>query len=187
MMISPKKADSWYEKQPDERGKDDGALVWRVLISRYRDRPEDPHTERKRFIMAMSFDPLSELDRLASGLLQSRPGPRVMPVDLYRDGDRYILSADLPGVEPESVDIDVDGQLLTIRAQRTAPHTEGAKWLVQERPAGTYLRQFSIGEGVDSANISASYDNGVLSLVIPVSEKAKPRKIHVLSQHSAQE
>ena len=123
--------------------------------------------------MAMSFDPLSELDRLASGLLQSRPGPRVMPVDLYREADRYILTADLPGVEPESVDIDVDGQLLTIRAQRTAPHTEGAKWLVQERPAGTYLRQFSIGEGVDSANISASYDNGVLSLVIPVSEKAK--------------
>ncbi len=137
--------------------------------------------------MALSFDPLSELDRLASGLLQSRPGPRVMPVDLYREADRYILTADLPGVEPESIDIDVDGQLLTIRAQRTAPRTEGAKWLVQERPAGTYLRQFSIGEGVDSANISASYDNGVLSLVIPVSQKAKPRKIHVLSQHSAQE
>lgn len=138
--------------------------------------------------MALSFDPLSELDRLASGLLQSRPGPRVMPVDLYREADRYILTADLPGVEPESIDIEVDGQLLTIRAQRTAaPRTEGVKWLIQERPAGTYLRQFSIGEGVDSANISASYDNGVLSLVIPVSQKAKPRKIHVLSQHSAQE
>lgn len=137
--------------------------------------------------MAMSFDPLSELDRLASGMLQSRPGPRVMPVDLYREADRYILTADLPGVEPESVDIDVDGQLLTIRAQRTPARVEGAKWLVQERPAGTYLRQFSIGEGVDSANISASYDNGVLSLVIPVSERAKPRKIKVLSQHSPQE
>ncbi|WOQ70401.1 Hsp20/alpha crystallin family protein [Microbacterium limosum] len=137
--------------------------------------------------MAMSLDPFSGLDRLASGLLQSRPGPRVMPVDLYRDGDRYILSADMPGVDPGSVDIDVDGQLLTIRAQRTAARAEGAKWLVQERPAGTYLRQFSIGEGVDSANISASYDNGVLSLVIPVSEKAKPRKIKVLSQNSGQE
>lgn len=137
--------------------------------------------------MALSFDPLSELDRLASGLLQSRPGPRVMPVDLYREADRYILTADLPGVEPESIDIEVDGQLLTIRAQRTAPRIEGVKWLVQERPAGTYLRQFSLGEGVDSANISASYDNGVLSLVIPVSQKAKSRKIQVLSQHSAQE
>ena len=129
--------------------------------------------------MAMTFDPFSELDRVASTLLQSRPGPRVMPVDLYRDADRYVLNADLPGVDPGSVDIDVDGQLLTIRAQRTAGTVEGAKWLAQERPAGTYLRQFSIGEGVDTAAISASYDNGVLSVIIPVSERAKPRKIQV--------
>ncbi|MFV4913560.1 Hsp20/alpha crystallin family protein [Microbacterium lacticum] len=135
--------------------------------------------------MAMSFDPFSEIDRLASVLIQSRPGPRVMPVDLYRDGDRYILSADLPGVDPGSVDIDVDGQLLTIRAQRSAARADGAKWLLQERPAGTYLRQFSIGEGVDSANISASYEDGVLRLVIPVSERAKPRKVQVLTQNSA--
>jgi HSP20 family protein len=105
-----------------------------------------------------------------------------MPVDLYRDQDRYVLNADLPGVDPGSVDIDVDGQLLTIRAQRTAASAEGAKWLAQERPAGSYLRQFSIGEGVDAAGISASYDNGVLSVIIPVSEKAKPRKIQVQSQ-----
>ena len=135
--------------------------------------------------MAMSFDPFSEIDRIASVLIQSRPGPRVMPVDLYRDGDRYILSADLPGVDPGSVDIDVDGQLLTIRAQRSAARADGAKWLLQERPAGTYLRQFSIGEGVDSANISASYEDGVLSLVIPVSERAKPRKVQVMTQNSA--
>ncbi|QJU53381.1 Hsp20/alpha crystallin family protein [Herbiconiux sp. KACC 21604] len=132
--------------------------------------------------MAMSFDPFSEFDRLASSLLQSRPGPRVMPVDLYRDQDRYVLNADLPGVDPGSVDVDVDGQLLTIRAQRTAGSAEGAKWLAQERPAGSYLRQFSIGEGVDTAGISASYDNGVLSVIIPVSEKAKPRKVQVVSQ-----
>ncbi|MFB2580987.1 Hsp20/alpha crystallin family protein [Herbiconiux sp. P15] len=132
--------------------------------------------------MAMTFDPFSELDRLASGLLQSRPGPRVMPVDLYREADRYVLNADLPGVDPGSVDIDVDGQLLTIRAQRTAGSAEGVKWLAQERPAGSYLRQFSIGEGVDTAGISASYDNGVLSVIIPVSERAKPRKIQVQSQ-----
>ena len=135
--------------------------------------------------MAMSFDPFSELDRLASGLLQSRSGPRVMPVDLYRDRDRYVLNADLPGIDPGSVDVDVDGQLLTIRAQRTAGSAEGGKWLVQERPAGSYLRQFSIGEGVDTAGISASYDNGVLSVIIPVSEKAKPRKIEVQSQSAS--
>ncbi|MDF2492931.1 MAG: heat-shock protein Hsp20 [Microbacterium sp.] len=131
--------------------------------------------------MAMTFDPFSELDRLAAGLLQSRPGPRTMPVDLYRDADRYVVTADLPGIDPGSVDVDIDGQLLTIRAQRTVGSADGAKWLVQERPAGTYLRQFSIGEGVDTANISASYDNGVLSVVIPVSERAKPRKIEVQS------
>ncbi|RFA09022.1 heat-shock protein Hsp20 [Subtercola boreus] len=129
--------------------------------------------------MAMSFDPFSELDRLTGNLLQFRPGPKFMPVDLYRDGDRYILNADLPGIDPGSVDVDVDGQLLTIRAQRTAATQEGAKWLVQERPNGTYLRQFSLGEGVASESISATYDNGVLSVIIPVSEKAKPRKIQV--------
>jgi HSP20 family protein len=132
--------------------------------------------------MAMTFDPFSELDRIASGLLQSRPGPRVMPVDLYREADRYVLNADLPGVDPGSVDVDVDGQLLTIRAQRTAGTAEGAKWLAQERPSGSYLRQFSVGEGIDVAGISASYDNGVLSVVIPVSERAKPRKIEVQAQ-----
>jgi HSP20 family protein len=137
--------------------------------------------------MAMTFDPFTELDRLAGSLLASRPGPKVMPVDLYRARDHYVLNADLPGVDPGSVDVDVDGQLLTIRAQRTAGAVDGAKWLTQERPAGTFLRQFSIGEGVDAGRISASYDNGVLSVILPVSEKAKPRKVEVLTAgHSSE-
>ena len=134
--------------------------------------------------MPMSFDPFGELDRIAGNLLQVRPGPRVMPVDLYRDGDKYVLNADLPGIDPGSVDVDVDGQLLTIRAQRTAASPDGVKWLTQERPFGTYLRQFSLGDGVDSSSISAHYENGVLSVIIPVSEKAKPRKIEVSSAQS---
>ncbi|HEY3292597.1 MAG TPA: Hsp20/alpha crystallin family protein [Candidatus Nanopelagicaceae bacterium] len=129
--------------------------------------------------MTMSFDPFSELDRMTGSLLQFRPGPRFMPVDLYREQEHYVLNADLPGIDPGSVDVDVDGQLLTIRAQRTPSTRDGAKWLVQERPTGTYLRQFSLGEGVDTERISASYDNGVLSVIIPVSEKAKPRKIDI--------
>jgi HSP20 family protein len=129
--------------------------------------------------MAVSFDPFTELDRLAAGLLGTRQGPKVMPVDLYRDGDRYVLNADMPGIDPGSVDIDVDGQLLTIRANRTPDTRDGVKWLSQERPHGSYLRQFSVGEGIDSNAITAHYDNGVLSLVIPVSERAKPRKIEV--------
>ena len=135
--------------------------------------------------MAMSFDPFGELDRLTGALLGSRQGgPRFMPVDLYRERDQYILTADLPGVDPGSVDIDVDGQLLTIRAERTAGSAEGVKWLSQERPYGSYLRQFSLGEGVDAAKISAHYDNGVLSVAIPMGEKAKPRKIEVATAAS---
>jgi HSP20 family protein len=131
--------------------------------------------------MAMTFDPFTELDRLTGTLLGAPQGPRFMPVDLYRDGDRYILNADMPGVDPDSIDIDMDGQLLTIRARRTAATQSGVNWLVQERPHGSYLRQFSIGEGIDAENIAAHYDNGVLSLLLPVSERAKPRKIAVQS------
>ena len=137
--------------------------------------------------MAMSFDPFSELDRLTGDLLHFRPGPKFMHVDLYREGDQYVLSADLPGVDPGSVDVDVDGQLLTIRAQRTAAAHDGVKWLTRERPNGDYLRQFSLGDGVDSEKISASYDNGVLSVIIPVSERAKPRKIEVKAAQAADE
>ena len=136
--------------------------------------------------MAMSFDPFAELERLTGALAGARgtSTPRFMPVDLYREADQYVLSADMPGVDPGSVDIDVDGQLLTIRAQRTADTRDGSKWLAQERPHGSYLRQFSIGEGVDSGRISAVYENGVLNVIIPVSEKAKPRKIEVATSSS---
>lgn len=126
----------------------------------------------------MSFDPFSEFDRLASAL-NARTAPKAMPVDLYRDHDGYVLNADLPGIDPGSVDIDIDGQLLTIRAQRTAGDADGVKWISQERPHGSYLRQFSVGEGVDTSRISASYDNGVLSVIIPLSEKARPRKVKI--------
>ena len=109
--------------------------------------------------------------------LDSRP--RLMPMDLSRDADRYVLNADLPGIDPSSVDIDVDGQLLSIRAERTPRSVDGVKWLARERSAGSFLRQFNLGEGIDAEHITANYDNGVLSLVIPLSEKARPRKIEV--------
>jgi HSP20 family protein len=129
--------------------------------------------------MAMTFDPFTELDRLTGSLLGTQQGPRFMPVDLYRDGDRYVLSADMPGLDPGSVDIDVDGQLLSIRARRTAEDREGVSWIARERPFGSYLRQFNLGDGIDAENIAAHYDNGVLSVLLPVSERAKPRKIAV--------
>ena len=115
----------------------------------------------------------------------SRQGPRLMPIDLSRDADRYVLNADLPGIDPASVDIDVDGQLLSIRAERPAPATDGVTWIARERSTGTFLRRFTLGQNVDSSNISANYENGVLSVVIPVAERAKPRKIAVQSTAGA--
>lgn len=135
--------------------------------------------------MAMYFDPFRELDRLAANLLDSQQGPRFMPIDLSRDGDHYILHADLPGIDPGSVDVDVDGQLLTIRAERTARSEEGVNWFAHERPSGSFLRQLNLGDGIDTQKVSAHYDNGVLSVMIPVSEKAKPRKIEIISSANA--
>jgi HSP20 family protein len=131
--------------------------------------------------MAVTYDPVRELDRFASALFGSGQGPRRMPIDLYRDGDHYVLTADLPGIDPGSVDVDVDGQLLTIRAQRTVAGGDGVTWITRERQSATFLRQLSLGQGVDTERIAASYDNGVLSVTIPVSEKARSRKIEVVS------
>lgn len=132
-----------------------------------------------------SYDPFRDLDRLASGLFDTRRGPRRMPMDLYRDGDHYVLTADMPGVDPGSVDIDVDGQLLTIRAERSLTSGDGVKWITREREAVSFLRQLNLGQGIDTENIKANYSNGVLSVTIPVSEKAKPRKIEVASDQNS--
>lgn len=136
--------------------------------------------------MSSPFDVLAQFDRLTSGAFDTARAPRVMPVDLFRDGDQYILSADMPGIDPESVDLDVDGQLLTIRAERRAP-SEQVKWLAHERPYGSYMRQFTLGDGVDVERIAANYEHGVLSVIVPVAERAKPRKIAVVSQERAKE
>ncbi|WP_416445399.1 Hsp20/alpha crystallin family protein [Leucobacter sp. HNU] len=134
--------------------------------------------------MSLSFDPFSQLDRLAQSVLDTSRQPRLMPVDLFREGDRYVLNADLPGVDPGSVDVDVDGQLLAIRAERTQENRDTSRWLAQERPFGSYVRRFTIGDDVDAQGISASYDNGVLSVMIPIAERAKPRKIQIESASS---
>lgn len=129
------------------------------------------------------YDPLRQMERFANSFMDmGRRGPRQMPMDLYRDGDHYVLTADLPGIDPGSVDIDVDGQLLTIRAERTLSAGDGVKWITREREAGSFLRQLSLGQGLDTEKIAASYRNGVLSVTIPVSEKAKARKVSVSTE-----
>ncbi len=131
----------------------------------------------------LRFDPFSDFDALTRGLLTNQAGtnraPRFMPMDLCKIDDHYVLTADLPGIDPGSVDVDVDNGTLTISAHRTARSDESVQWLSNERFFGSYRRQLSLGEGVDSAAISATYENGVLTVTIPLAERAKPRKVEI--------
>lgn len=140
----------------------------------------------------LRFDPFSDVEALARGLMAGTPTgsarvPRFMPMDLYKVEDHYMLVADLPGVDPGSIEVDVDNGVLTVSAQRSAPSDDGVQWLASERFSGTYRRQISIGEGINTAGISAAYDNGVLTLTIPLAEEAKPRRISVETRDRPQE
>ena len=131
----------------------------------------------------LRFDPFRDLDRLTEQMLGVPVGtaraPRFMPMDLYRSGDHYVLHADLPGVDPGSVDVSVDNGTLTLRAERSARTDESVQWLTSERFTGAYMRQLSLGDGVDADRIAATYENGVLTVTIPLAEKVKPRRIQI--------
>lgn len=129
--------------------------------------------------MATRYDPFRDVDRMFNSVLRQAPANPGMPLDLYRQGDEFIASLDLPGVDPSSIDIDVEEHTLTISAQRAAHSAEGIQWLTHERPSGTFARQLTLGNGVALDGIKASYRDGVLTLTIPVAEAAKPRKIAV--------
>ena len=131
--------------------------------------------------MARAFDPFREVDRWFSDVART-PASTAMPMDLYRDGDTFVTQIDLPGVDPASIDVDVDDRTLTVRAERKGATGEDAKWLVRERPIGTFARQLTLGYGVALDKIAADYSDGVRGLRIPVAEEAKPRKIEV--QHA---
>jgi len=125
------------------------------------------------------FDPFRDMDRLAEQLLGSARNAATMPMDLYRAGDHFVVHVDLPGVDPGSIDVSVEGRSLTIQARRTARPESDVQWLANERPVGTYARQLSLGDDVALDQIDATYTDGVLTLSIPVSERAKPRRIQV--------
>ncbi|CAN7210442.1 Hsp20/alpha crystallin family protein [Knoellia sp. LjRoot47] len=138
-------------------------------------------------------DPFRSLDRTFDRLFnEGLRGPSgaagsVMPMDLYRSGERFVAHIDLPGVDPESIAIDVEDRTLTVRAERPAPETEDAQWLSRERPSGTFARQLSLGRGLALDRIEADYRDGVLTLTIPVAEEAKPRRISVSHGGSSRE
>ncbi len=128
--------------------------------------------------MTTTFDPFRDLDRMLSGTLRS-PASTAMPMDLYRTGETFVAKVDLPGVDPSTVDVDVEDRTLTIRAERPQHPEDDVQWLSHERPTGTFARQLTLGYGVALDRISADYSDGVLTLTIPVAEEARPRKISV--------
>ena len=128
--------------------------------------------------MARTFGPIREMDRLLSVVTRT-PATVAVPMDLYREGDDYTVAVDLPGVDPASIDIDVDDRTLTIRAERAAKVAKEAQWLSRERAMGTFARQLTLGHGLATDRITAEYTDGVLTLTIPVAETAKPRKVEV--------
>ena len=133
--------------------------------------------------MLMRFEPFREFDALTSQLFEGRRS-RSMPLDAYRIGDVFHVDVDLPGVKPESIEITVEKNVLSLKAERDWD-TEGVETLLCERPTGTFSRELFLGESLDTEKIVARYENGVLRLTIPVLEQAKARRIEVkTSEHT---
>ena len=134
--------------------------------------------------MTVAFDPLfRDLNRLATEVFGSSRVPQTMPIDAYRTGESYVVEFELPGIDPESLEVRAENNTLTVRAERKA-RTGGegepeVSYVTSERPRGRFSRQLSLGEGFDLDNISADYTDGVLTVTLPVAEKAKPRQIKV--------
>lgn len=143
--------------------------------------------------MANYTDPFSQLDDFARHVFGATPSgssrtPRFMPMDLYKAGETYVLTADLPGVDPESIDIDIDNGVLTISAKRsTTPEEESVAWINNERFSGSFRRKVTLSDSVDTESISADYASGVLTVTLPVAEKAKARKIQVSHTEATKE
>ncbi|WP_406187282.1 Hsp20/alpha crystallin family protein [Streptomyces sp. NBC_01006] len=133
--------------------------------------------------MLMRTDPFREMDRIVqqlSGTSGTWSKPSVMPMDAYREGEEYVIAFDLPGVSPEAIDIDVERNMLTVKAERRpVAKADSVKVELSERPLGVFSRQIVLADTLDTERIEAAYDAGVLTLRIPITERAKPRKISI--------
>lgn len=132
------------------------------------------------------IDPVRDLDRMASAMFPAlsaaavrAAGDRMMPVDWFDAEDRYILVADLPGVAADAIEVDLDGQILTVRAHRAQVEHDGARTVVRERAAGRWVRQVRLPRPVDAEKVSADYRDGVLTVTLPVAEASKPRRVSI--------
>jgi HSP20 family protein len=131
--------------------------------------------------MLMRTDPFRDLDRLSEAVFGSTARPAVMPMDAYRDGSAFVVHLDLPGVSADSIDLTVEQNVLTVHAERKPPVGDTAERIVAERSYGVFSRQLFLGESLDADGLSADYDAGVLTITIPVAEKAQPRKVQITS------
>lgn len=136
--------------------------------------------------MLMRTDPFRELDRLTQqvlGVNGTLARPAVMPMDAWREGDTFHVELDVPGIDPDSIDIDVEANVVTVRADRPARASD-AELIAAERPRGVFSRQLVLGDNLDTEHIEASYDAGVLALRVPVAERARPRKVSIAGTRS---
>jgi HSP20 family protein len=137
--------------------------------------------------MLMRFDPYREFDRLTEQLASTASrAPRALPMDAYRRGEQFVVQLDLPGVEPASIDLTVEQNVLTVRAERRFEPRQGDEVVVAERPHGSYTRQILLGDTLDSQNMQVNCEHGVLTLTIPVAETAKPRRVPISGTTDAQ-
>ena len=137
--------------------------------------------------MLMRTDPFRELDRLAQQVLGTAARPAAMPMDAWREDQEFVVAFDLPGVAADSVDLNVERDVLTVRAERPEPAGKDTELIISERPYGVFSRQVVLGDSLDTDNVKATYDGGVLTLRIPVAEQAKPRKIEIETREAHHE
>lgn len=129
--------------------------------------------------MLMRTDPFRELDRLTQQVLGTAARPAAMPMDAWQEEHEFVVEFDLPGVSLDSVDLDVESNILTVRAERLDTTGGNTEMIAAERPRGVFSRQLILGDALDTDGITASYDAGVLTVRIPVADKAKPRRIQI--------
>lgn len=133
----------------------------------------------------MRTDPFRDLDRVAQQVLGTPARPAAMPIDAYRQGDEFVVQFDLPGVDAASIDLTVEKNVLTVHAERRRAAPDDVEMLLGERPQGTFSRQLFLGDTLDTDRIEASYADGVLTLRLPVAEKAKPRRVPIKANDSS--
>jgi HSP20 family protein len=152
-----------------------------------------PQIQKEEFPMLMRTDPFRDFDRLTQQVFNNVAAgtwsrPAAMPLDAYRVGDEFVVAFDLPGVDPDAIELNIERNVLTVKAERRPTvNDESVEMQVSERPLGVFSRQLFLGDTLDTSRIKADYDAGVLTLRIPVAEQAKPRKIEISGQSGRRE